>query len=71
MSLKWNFLLIRVCYNFCLAPNLNFVAGPRPVFSREEGRKRMGLVVSRALGGTITKRFGPVLMILENNKFKV
>jgi len=57
MSLKWNFLLITVCYNFWLAPNLNFVVGSRPVFSQDEGRKGLGLVVSWALVGTITKRF--------------
>ena len=59
MSLNWNFLLITVCYNFCLARNLNFVVGSRPVFSWDEGRKRMGLVVPRDLGGTLTKRLGP------------
>ena len=48
-----------LCYNFWRASNLSFVVGPRPFFSRGEGRMRMGFVGPMALGGTLTKLLGP------------
>ena len=59
------------CYNLWRAPYLSFVVGSRPVFSRGETRVRMDFVVPMVLGGTLTKFLGPVLMILQKNRFEV
>jgi hypothetical protein len=59
------------CYHLRTAPYLSFVVGSRPVFSRGETRMRMDFVVLMVLGGTLTKFLGPVLMILQKNRFEV